>query len=90
MAKRNFYRNNYIQDVEKFGLNYPEKIFREGARQDLGSCAPMAPTENRHGFCRAKNSSSEIVCVSMLKTICRPRLFHALEFPLITNSDNFM
>ena len=38
-------------------------------------------------FCRAKISSSEIVCVSMVKTICLPGLLYAFEVPRITNSN---
>jgi len=39
MAKRNYYKTNYIKHVEKLDLNYPEKILG-GPGQDLGGLCP--------------------------------------------------
>jgi len=41
-AKRNYYRTNYIKQVETLGLNYPEKIWGEPG-QDLGGPVPPGP-----------------------------------------------
>ena len=38
-------------------------------------------------YCRAKNASSELVCVHLLKTICLPVLLYAVEVIQATKSD---
>jgi len=43
MAKRNYYRTNYIKHVEKLRLNYPEKIW-EGLGKIWGGVVPLAAT----------------------------------------------
>jgi len=40
MAKRNYYRTNYIKNVEKLRLNYPEKIWGGGRLGKIWGCAP--------------------------------------------------
>jgi len=40
MAKRNYYKTNYIKHVEKLDLNYPEKIWRRGWARFGGPVPP--------------------------------------------------
>ena len=57
-----FSGGNYIKHVQKLGINYPEKNLWRGPGQDLGACAPLTSTQNRHCDRQTNKWDGQQVC----------------------------